>query len=124
MGYHKYKINKGTLGLPSKIREEYEEFVDAVQQGNHVMALIELSDMIGAIEAYSLQKYNICLTDLIIMTRATQSAFADGTRKSNNEIKWRCRRCESFVDMNLFRCNCNKSPSPWEPINSLTEDII
>lgn len=30
--------------------------------------------------------------------------------------KWKCRRCNSMVDMVAFRCKCNESPSPWEPI--------
>jgi hypothetical protein len=113
MGYHKYKINKGTLGLPSKIREEYEEFVDAVQQENHIMAIIELSDMLGAMEAY-IKRYKMNLDDLIIMKNATKSAFEDGSRKSNDEIKWKCRRCNTIVDMKKFKCKCKTSPSPWE----------
>ena len=52
MGYHTRKIKKGMLGTSAKIREEYEEFVDAVQQGNVVMQLIELSDLLGAVDAY------------------------------------------------------------------------
>jgi hypothetical protein len=114
MGYHRRKIAKGTLGHPSKIREEYEEFVDAVQQNNSVMALIELSDMLGAIEAYA-ARHNITLYDLMIMMKATQSAFKDGTRKSSDQ-KWRCRRCNQIVDYVNFRCGCTESPSPWEPI--------
>jgi hypothetical protein len=81
MGYHINKINKGILGFPSKIQEEYEEFIDANRQGNRVMELIELSDLLGAIESYTIDRYRIDLNDLIKMTRATQSAFDDGSRK-------------------------------------------
>lgn len=81
MGYHKAKINKGILGHASKIEEEYEEFLDARNQHNSVMELIELSDLIGAIEAYTTKKHNISLTDLIVMMKATKSAFEDGSRK-------------------------------------------
>ncbi len=81
MGYHKTYIQKGELGHASKIREEFEEFKDAYDQSNPVMELIELSDLIGAIEAYTLNHYDIELDDLIKMTRATQSAFKDGERK-------------------------------------------
>lgn len=81
MGYHIRKIKKGELGHSSKIREEFEEFEDAYSQDNPVMELLELSDLIGAIEAYTLNHYDIELGDLIKMTRATQSAFRDGDRK-------------------------------------------
>jgi hypothetical protein len=116
MGYHIRKIKRGTFGQISKIREEYEEFCDAVDQSNPVMKLVELSDLIGAIEAYVEQRHNITLEDLIRMKNATKSAFEDGTRTSNNEIKWKCRRCRQIVDMVAFRCGCTESPSPWEPV--------
>lgn len=80
MGYHSKKIQKGDLGEASKIREEFEEFEDAVAQNNSVMALIELSDLLGAIDLY-VGKYNMSLNDLIIMMNATRSAFLDGDRK-------------------------------------------
>lgn len=81
MGYHIKKIKKGNLGAVSKITEEYEEFIDAYTQWNPVMELIELSDLLGAIESYTVKKYNIDLDRLMVMTRATQSAFKDGERK-------------------------------------------
>ena len=81
MGYHKTYIQKGVLGHFSKIREEYQEFQDAYDQSSPVMELIELSDLLGAIEAYTLNHYDIELNDLIKMTRSTQSAFKDGSRQ-------------------------------------------
>ena len=81
MGYHKTYIRKGVLGHASKIQEEFEEFKDAYDQGSPVMELVELSDLLGAIEAYSLNHYDIELEDLIKMTRSTQSAFKDGSRQ-------------------------------------------
>lgn len=81
MGYHMREIKKGEFGEISKIEEEFEEFKDAVDQCNPVMALTELSDMMGAIEAY-LEKHHssILLNHLIIMNNATKRAFRDGTR--------------------------------------------
>ncbi len=114
MGYHKTKIQKGKLGHASKILEEFKEFIDAYNQGNPVMELIELSDLLGAIEAYTLNHYDIELIDLWKMMEATKSAFKDGERKV--EQKWRCKRCNSMVDMVKFKCNCTESPSPWEPV--------
>lgn len=81
MGYHNIKIKKGKLGEVTKISEEYVEFFNAYDQQNPVMELVELSDLLGAIEAYSQKYYNINLNQLIVMTRATQSAFQDGSRK-------------------------------------------
>lgn len=45
------------------------------------MALIELSDMCGAISLY-LEKHHpsINIEDLLVMSEATASAFQDGTR--------------------------------------------
>jgi hypothetical protein len=47
------------------------------------MLLVELSDLIGAIESFS-EKNNISLDDLIKMKNATKRAFSDGTRKPRN----------------------------------------
>lgn len=80
MGYHINKIERGVFGEFSKIKEEFLEAEDALQQGNKVMALVELSDLIGAIEAYC-SKHNITLDDLLKMKDATKRAFTDGMRK-------------------------------------------
>lgn len=81
MGYHNKQIKKGRFGEISKIEEEFEEFKDAVEQANPIMALMELSDLIGAIEAYLEHYYpSIGLLHLITMKKATKRAFEDGTR--------------------------------------------
>jgi len=51
-GYHLDKIKKGEIGEASKIREELAELKDAEAQGVRIMALVELSDMYGAIYRY------------------------------------------------------------------------
>jgi hypothetical protein len=81
MGYHINQIEKGNLCHPSKITEEYYEFLDACNQHNPVLELVELTDLIGAIESYTKFRYNIDLEQLIKMTRCTQSAFKSGERK-------------------------------------------
>jgi hypothetical protein len=116
MGYHRNKIEKGTIGKPSKIREEFEEFIDAHEQGNPVMELVELSDIIGAIELYASHQYNISLEELIVMKNATKSAFQDGDRQYKPQV-WRCKRCKQMVDMENFKCGCTVSPSPWELVD-------
>lgn len=82
-GYHKREIKKGVLGEPSKIREELEEYEDAVEQGIMIMAQCELSDLYGALEALAAQ-HDLTMDDLSAMSDATKRAFKDGTRK---EIK-------------------------------------
>lgn len=51
-GYHLTEIKKGINGTVSKIEEEIFELVDALDQKAKIMALIELSDLVGAIELY------------------------------------------------------------------------
>jgi len=79
MGYHKTEIEKGIFGEFSKIKEEFLEAQDALEQNNHIMLLVELSDLLGAIDAY-VGKFKLTLDDLIIMKNATKGAFEDGTR--------------------------------------------
>lgn len=79
MSYHLTEIPKGTYGEFSKINEEFLEATDALAQDNPLMVLQELSDMVGAIEAY-VAKYNITLIDLIVMKDATKRAFESGHR--------------------------------------------
>lgn len=80
-GYHLKSIPKGILGEFSKIKEEFLEFEEALDQNNPVMALVELSDLLGAIERYALEMHNISLADLISMKEATARAFESGDRR-------------------------------------------
>lgn len=80
MGYHLIKIPKGELGEFTKIKEEFEELKDAVCQDDPVLIINELSDLIGAIEAYA-DKWNLSISDLKSFSDKTKSAFIDGTRK-------------------------------------------
>lgn len=82
-GYHIAKITRGELGEASKIAEETAEFMDAHAQGVRIMELVELSDLLGAVEAYML-KYHVGynLTDLIRMKNVTKRAFENGHRVS------------------------------------------
>jgi hypothetical protein len=81
MGYHTKEIPKGELGEFSKIREEYEELRDAESQECKVLAICELTDLIGAIEAYAQTQFNLSLKDLIQFSNMTKSAFLEGKRK-------------------------------------------
>ena len=82
MGYHIAHIDKGMIGELSKIQEELDEAEDAEKQGCKLMVLLELSDMLGAIEAY-LEKHHpdFRLMDLKKMSDITRRAFKSGARK-------------------------------------------
>lgn len=81
MSYHITHITKGTLGELSKIQEELFEAIDAENQNCDIMVLLELSDMIGAVESY-LQKHHptISVDSLKKMSDITKRAFASGHR--------------------------------------------
>lgn len=80
MGYHKRKITKGTLGEFSKIKEEFEELEDAYEQKDKILQLCELSDLLGAIDFYVDNQFNMRLIDLISFSKKTQEAFKNGER--------------------------------------------
>jgi hypothetical protein len=79
-GYHQEYIQKGVIGEVSKISEEYLEFIDSVKQDNQIMSLVELSDLIGAIDAY-ISKFNLSINDLKTMSDVTKKVFLEGVRK-------------------------------------------
>lgn len=79
MGYHKKEIPKGKLHTFSKIKEEFLEFEDAVEQNDLILQLCELCDLIGAIEAY-IEPRGIFLEDLKKFSDKTKMAFKEGKR--------------------------------------------
>lgn len=82
-GYHKATIVRGVFGDDSKIFEEVDEFADALDQGVTLMALVELSDLIGAIRGYLAKHHpSITLDDLIAMSDVTHRVFSTGYRTS------------------------------------------
>lgn len=81
-GYHLSDIPKGTLGELSKIQEELHEAIDAETQNNPIMTILELSDIIVAIDAYIVKNHpSISLHDLIVMANATKRSFLTGERQ-------------------------------------------
>jgi hypothetical protein len=80
-GYHLAEITKGELGEISKIEEEVAELRDAAQQGVRVMELVELSDLVGAIESYLERHHSgYTIADLLAMAEVTKRAFLNGCR--------------------------------------------
>ena len=80
-GYHLRAISKGKIGEISKIREELEELEDAMEQGVLIMALCELADLYGAIEAFS-EELGVSMEDIKQMSEVTKRAFQSGRRSS------------------------------------------
>ena len=81
MGYHKRVIAKGVYGSASKVREELEEYEDAMEQNCDIMAQVELADLYGALEALA-WSHGLDMNDLRIMSEITSRAFQDGSRAS------------------------------------------
>lgn len=82
VGYHVIKIPKGQFGDSSKIYEETMEAIDAEAQGNRIMTLIEMADIVGAIDGYLAKHYGgqITLEDVVQMSEANKRAFEAGVR--------------------------------------------
>lgn len=80
MGYHNAIIDKGELGEFSKIVEEFQELQNAHDQGCKILELVELSDLLGAIDFYVNNKYNLTYIDLAHMASLTRKAFEEGER--------------------------------------------
>lgn len=81
MGYHKRAIVvKGTLGETSKIKEELDELEEALEQDNKILALCELSDLYGAMEAVA-ERLGVNMEDLKKMAAATKRSFQSGERR-------------------------------------------
>ncbi len=80
-GYHLKSIEKGLVGKSSKILEEVEELIDSEEQGNKIMALVELSDIYGALECYLENNFPyLTMEDLKTMSDTTRRVFKTGYR--------------------------------------------
>lgn len=80
MGYHLRPIvTVGVFGEPSKIREELEELEEALEQKNRILALCELADLYGALEAVA-SNLGVTMAEVSDMAAATKRAFLDGSR--------------------------------------------
>lgn len=80
-GYHLKKITKGVFGEFSKIKEEVQELEDALNQQSSIMAIMELSDLYGAMRGLLKTKFpSITMKDLEVMSDITERAFINGFR--------------------------------------------
>lgn len=84
-GYHTSDIPKGKAGEFSKIEEEFFEAKDAFETKNPVMLLLELSDMVGAIERFLDRHYpGIDLDDIVTQAKLTNEVFKRGYRENRD----------------------------------------
>lgn len=100
MSYHKLKIHKHAVGSPYKIQEEFLEYIDAIATGNNVMAVQELSDLYGCIEA-EIAKFGMTVGELKIMSDLTKQVFNSGTRKSEDLLTYLKRESDSILSWGL-----------------------
>tara|TARA_R100000656_G_scaffold104176_1_gene76005 strand:- start:42721 stop:42993 length:273 start_codon:yes stop_codon:yes gene_type:complete len=80
-GYHLRDIERGVYGELSKLREELAELEDALEQGVAIMAMVEASDLYGALEAFVSEKWGLTMEDLQKMSAVTKRAFNNGHRE-------------------------------------------
>lgn len=71
--WHNRPIKKGIYGEFSKVEEEVDEAREALEQNNHLMYLIELSDVIGAIEKIA-ENHGLTLEDLINFSKKVKES--------------------------------------------------
>jgi hypothetical protein len=81
LSYHMREIKvRGVYGQPSKIAEELDELEEALEQGNRILALCELADLYGALQAVA-EDLGSNITEIAKMAEATRRAFKSGARK-------------------------------------------
>lgn len=78
-GYHINKIRKGVYGEISKIEEELDELKDAIEQGDVILASVELSDLYGALEGVA-EKMGLSMEALKSFSDKTKNSFKSGRR--------------------------------------------
>lgn len=82
--WHIREIEKGKLGELSKVREELEEAVDSEEQGQDLMLLFELSDIIGACGLVA-NKYGFSLDQLVKFSKLrSEVAKTNAPQQSNS----------------------------------------
>lgn len=75
--WHVREIQKGQLGELSKVYEEYLEALDAQEQGQVLMLLFELSDIIGACGLVA-AKHGMGLDDLVKFSKLRSEVAKNG----------------------------------------------
>lgn len=102
MGFHTRKIEKGVYGELSKIKEELEEAYDAEKQGQDLMLLIELADMIGAIEGVA-KKYHLTVEQLLEFARLRSKVAIEELNESQNKDAKSPDKLDELI-FNIWTC--------------------
>ncbi len=90
MTFHITPIKKGIYGELSKIQEELDEAVDAEMQGQDLMLLIELSDIVGACAGVS-EQYGMTLDQLVTFAKLRSKVTKEElevVENCANQIAW------------------------------------
>jgi len=85
--FHTKPIEKGEYGELSKIQEELDEAFDAQEQKDDLMLLIELADIIGAVEGVAKGKYGFTIEQLLTFarTRSKVAIFEENQKKGESK---------------------------------------
>ena len=75
MGYHIRNIPRGTLGEWSKVSEEIEEIIDALEQNLKPMVLIELCDCLGAIHSHANHEEEFNFENWVYITSTERNQY-------------------------------------------------
>lgn len=95
MAYHLRHIEKGTLGEWSKVEEELEEFLEALEQNASIMAVLELSDMYGALNLFCLEHYKLTF-ESIFKNEYKSYSFSSISPTTSETIR------DAIRDMNIY----------------------
>lgn len=99
-GYHKIDIVKHGYTSPFKLVEESLEFVDAIAQGNKIMAAVELSDLFGAIKRQA-TLLNLTIEDLDKMSSTTERVFYNKRRTNAGLYDYLKENSDSVLEFGL-----------------------
>jgi hypothetical protein len=85
MKFHKREIKKGVYGDLSKIQEELDEAYDSEEQGQDLMLLIELSDIVGACAGVA-KKYGLSLDQLVTFAKLRSEVAENELRNKERDL--------------------------------------
>lgn len=81
-GYHTIFIEKGEYGEFSKVKEEFDELKDAFEnRKSNVLAICELSDLYGAMEAFAEKTLHISMSEVVKFAELTKEVYKNRPQK-------------------------------------------
>lgn len=126
---HVSPIPVGTVGEFSKIVEEFHEAQDAHLQGDKVMLLIELGDMLGAVERFVAKNFKgVTFDDLVIRMKAHHAAIDAKQRPDEKKVNMLAqaleeeRKRQEFPSLLEATLQQKAGPTKLERLQSLARD--